>query len=117
MVVKDVIGRSRHVVFRIEAAATPSRRDMINALRAVAAHRLGPERAEAAKVFLTAFDGARGAVRVIHREREAFEAALRDMTWVGRKDNPCTVRTLAVSGTLRGAKRCLAKDAAASVDR
>lgn len=96
MTVKDKVGRTRYLAFRL-AGASLSRAALSNAL---------PPSAR-----LTRFDGVHGVLRTPHRERDAVQAFLDDVTHVGGK--PVRVETLATSGTLRKAAEALPKGAAA----
>ncbi len=117
MVVKDVVGRSRHIVFTLACARPPTRRDIVSALRAIASSRLGHEVAEAAKPRLTVFEEGYGIVRVLHFKHQAIADAIRDVRWIGDKENASRLVTLGTSGTLRGAKRILARERARATQK
>ncbi|HEX2022348.1 MAG TPA: Rpp14/Pop5 family protein [Candidatus Thermoplasmatota archaeon] len=97
MTVKDRVGRTRYVAFRV--APGP-----------VSRHALGQALPPAAK--LTRFDGTHGIVRTSHRERDAVVEALRAVASVGGA--PARVETLRTSGTIRGAARALPQDSPAA---
>lgn len=97
MTVKDKVGRTRYLAFRVHGA-TLSR----GALSGV----LSP----AAK--LTRFDGTHGVVRTTHCERDALQAFLLGLRKAGGRE--VRVETLATSGTLRKAAEALPRDAPAA---
>jgi RNase P/RNase MRP subunit POP5 len=98
MTVRDEVGRTRYVAFRVEAAGPVSRGAMQDAL---------PQGAK-----LTRFDGKHGIARTLHTQAAALVAALAAVTKVGGQ--PVTIRTLVTSGTLRAAARRLPEGSPAS---
>ena len=97
MTVKDRVGRTRYVAFRLDGGPLPRQ-----ALSGV----LPP----AAK--LTRFDGTHGIVRTTHRERDAVQAFLVSLRRAGGKD--VQVVTLATSGTMRKAAEALPAESGAA---
>lgn len=96
MAVKDRVGRTRYVAFRIEGGPL-SRAAVGGAL---------PEGAK-----LTRFDGTHGIARTPHVGRDALVAHLRGLAAVGGR--PVQVVPLVTSGTLRKAAEALPADAPA----
>lgn len=97
MTVKDDVGRTRYVAFRLEGGSLSR-----PALSGV----LPP----AAK--LTRFDGTHGIVRTLHRDVAALRTHLAGVEKVGGK--PVRVVTLATSGTIRKAAEALPSESPAS---
>lgn len=95
------IARARYVAFRVQAKRGLGRPAVIAAIRA-AARRLGPE-AEAAKPWLTRFDGSRGILRCEHTGKEAAIAVLRAVRDVDGLE--VHVETVGTSGTIAGCVR------------
>lgn len=91
VVVKDKVGRSRYVAFRLDAP-----------LARGALERLLPPGAR-----LTRFDGTFGILRTTHRERDAL------MDHLGKA--PVIITTLTTSGTIRAAAARLPATARAAV--
>lgn len=88
--VKDEVGRSRYVAFRVVGPALS---------RAALSGVLPPS------AKLTRFDGTHGIVRTLHRDRDAVVAFLRGLARAGERE--IRLETLAVSGTLRKAAEAL----------
>ena len=96
MTVRDRVGRTRYVAFRVEPSL--SRPALSGALP------------QAAK--LTRFDGTFGIVRTSHRDRDDVVRVLMGLRRVGDKE--VRVETLTTSGTIRGAARALPASSEAS---
>jgi len=97
MTVRDKVGRTRYVAFRLLGAPLP-RAALSGALP------LGAK--------LTRFDGTYGVLRTTHRDRDALLAVLKEPLRVGGSE--VRVETLATSGTLRKAAAALPPESAAS---
>ena len=97
MTVKDRVGRTRYIAFRIDGT-TLSRGALSAALPPFAK--------------LTRFDGTHGIVRTNHRDRDALVQVLKDLRMVSGTD--VRVETLVTSGTIRQAALALPKESAAS---
>lgn len=98
MTVKDKVGRTRYVAFRLVQGGPLTRSALAGAL---------PPSAK-----LTRFDGTHGIVRTTHTDRDAVVAALQEIASVGGR--AITMETLATSGTIRAAARALPPDAEAA---
>ena len=98
MTVRDRVGRTRYVAFRVAQGAPVARAALAAALPAAAK--------------LTRFDGTFGILRTSHRERDAVVEALRVPLRVGAGE--ARVETLATSGTIRKAAEALPPDAPAA---
>lgn len=97
MTVKDRVGRTRYLAFRLHGGPLP---------RQALAGILPPT------AKLTRFDGTHGIVRTTHRERDAVQAFLGGVTKAGGRD--ARVETLATSGTIRKAAEALPPDSGAA---
>ncbi len=95
MTVKDEVGRTRYVAFRVEGG--PLSRGPMSGLL--------PEGAR-----LTRFDGEHGIARCIHTERDALVERLTGITRIGGRD--IRIVTLATSGTIRKVAQALPPGAA-----
>lgn len=96
MTVRDKVGRTRYVAFRL---SDPVSRAALSAALPVAAK-------------LTRFDGTFGILRTTHRDRDALLAVLKSPLVVGSKE--VRVETLTTSGTLRKAASALPPESEAS---
>lgn len=97
MTVRDKVGRTRYVAFRVAQGAPVPRPAMAAAL---------PEWAR-----LTRFDGTHGLVRCLHTQRDALLEAMGAIARAGNRE--VRVETIATSGTLRKAAESLPPDAPA----
>lgn len=97
MTVRDRVGRTRHVAFRVEGGP-------------VSRAALGEVLPPAAR--LTRFDGVFGLVRCLHRDLESVLPVLNGPARVGGKD--VHLVSLATSGTIRAAARALPPGSKAS---
>lgn len=92
----------RYVAFRVEVDQDVPRQAMIQAIQQAGRH-LDAEGFDAADVWLTRFDGARGIVRCRHRGA-AFTRELLgglDHISIAKIDVPVRVETVGTSGTIR----------------
>lgn len=103
MTVKARVGRTRYVAFEVEAARAPSRREFLAALRGLAGARWGAAETERAGLWLAAFDGRLGLLKVKHWSAKQARELLVSLTRIGKE--PVSVRTLGTSGTARAARR------------
>lgn len=97
--VKDKVGRSRYVVFTVEAARQPSKRDVAAAIQDT----LSPVQAVRIDPRIITFDGAWGILRCSHLHKDEAIAALQSIRRMGRQ--AVRVRTTGTSGTIRRARR------------
>lgn len=98
MTVRDRVGRTRYVAFRIVEGGPLHRQVLSGALPASAK--------------LTRFDGTYGIVRTLHRDRDALVSVLNELRRLGSRE--VRIETLATSGTIRRAAEALPRDSEAS---
>lgn len=98
MTVRDRVGRTRYVAFRIVEGGPLPRGALSGALPAFAK--------------LTRFDGAYGVLRTNHRDRDELVRVLKSTLRVQAKD--VRLETLTTSGTLRKAASALPAESSAS---
>lgn len=98
MTVKDRVGRTRYIAFRI-AQGAPLARPVISG-------------AMPANAKLTRFDGTFGIVRTTHRDRDAVVAVLMGLRQLGSRE--VRVETLVTSGTIRQAAKAIPAESEAS---
>ncbi len=96
-VVKDKIGRSRYVVFRVESDEALEISELIKALRE-ASNSLPRE----SRPSLVSYEGGLGIVRCAHTDKEEVIGLLRAISTIGRQE--VCVTTLGTSGTIRRAR-------------
>lgn len=97
MSVKDRVGRTRYVAFRLLGGPLP---------RSVLASVLPPF------AKLTRFDGSWGILRTSHRDRDALLAVLKEAKRVGGQE--VRIETLRTSGTIRQAAKALPEGSSVS---
>lgn len=97
MTVRDKVGRTRYVAFRVEGGAL-ARPALAGALPATAR--------------LTRFDGTYGILRTTHRDRDELLRVLKEPRRIGSKE--VRIETLRTSGTIRAAARALPVESPAS---
>jgi len=96
--VRDKVGRTRYVAFRIVEGGPLSRPALSGALPSIAK--------------LTRFDGVYGVLRTNHRDRDALLAVLKAPLIIQAKE--VRLETLTTSGTLRRAATALPAESEAS---
>ena len=102
MTVKDRVGRNRYLGFLLESRDRVSREELGRAL-AEAARALGG----GLSFQLTVYDGARGILRVPHRQKGEALQLLGFVREAGREHRPVRFRPVITSGTIRKVKQRL----------
>jgi RNase P/RNase MRP subunit POP5 len=101
---QDPDHRTRHVAFRVEAREPVDRGDVVDAVRAVGASRLGEAGLEAMFPWVTLFDGTWGLLRVRHTHQAEAREVLGAIGWLGEPGNEADVEAVGTAGTIRAAR-------------
>jgi ribonuclease P/MRP protein subunit POP5 len=100
VVVKDRVGRSRYIAFKITSEDTVGTGDLIATFKRAADKY---EDGERIRPWLIMFEKGKGIVRCSHTSKDECINLLRAIKGVG--GNKVTIVTLGTSGTVRGARR------------